>query len=261
MIEGNMSFGMGNFKGNGKVNGLPVWNHQLPLTMGGIIGPLAVGAPAKFGRAVSVDPTDPTTFLVGHPTGSHLLGILIADDAIMVQDPGMNDEYFEGRPATVMTFGLVQFAEFDPDLETPLLGMNVGINKVTGEIAFSASAFSGDYEIINASVYRKEEPNGVTVFLNWPLVKPSSETAPVTAVTTVLPAAGLIVVPTTAFLSCATPGAVIHYTLDGSTPTVASTVYDPIAGIAVTAAVTIKSLAKAPGYTASTVTSTAYTTA
>ena len=39
--------------------------------MGGIIG--AAGAPAKFGRAVSVDPTDPTTFLVGHPT-AHLLG-------------------------------------------------------------------------------------------------------------------------------------------------------------------------------------------
>ncbi len=54
----------------------------------------------------------------------------------------------------------------------------------------------------------------------------------------------------------ATPGATIYYTLDGSTPTVASAVYT--APIALTATTTIQAMASAPGYLQSGVTSQTY---
>jgi LysM repeat protein len=54
----------------------------------------------------------------------------------------------------------------------------------------------------------------------------------------------------------ATPGATIYYTLDGSTPTVASTVYTT--PITIAATTTIQAMASAPGYLQSTVTSGTY---
>ncbi|MGD0098492.1 MAG: chitobiase/beta-hexosaminidase C-terminal domain-containing protein [Terracidiphilus sp.] len=54
----------------------------------------------------------------------------------------------------------------------------------------------------------------------------------------------------------ATPGATIYYTLDGSTPTVASPVYT--APIALTATTTIQAIASAPGFLQSGVTSQTY---
>jgi len=58
-------------------------------------------------------------------------------------------------------------------------------------------------------------------------------------------------------LTDATRGAAIYYTLDGSTPTVASKVYS--VPISVTTTETIKSIALAPGYVASAVASATYT--
>jgi hypothetical protein len=53
-------------------------------------------------------------------------------------------------------------------------------------------------------------------------------------------------------LSCATPGAVIHYTLDGSTPTTASTVYrGPIPVSIAGSGTTLKAIAGGPGFTTS----------
>ena len=258
----NMSFTMGNFKGNGKVNGLPVFVHQLPLTKGGVMGPIDPAAPAKFGRAVSVDPDYPDVFLVGHPAGTVLKGILMADPAIMRQDPGMRDEYFEGRPTTVVTFGLLQFAEFDSTFSTPKEGMYVAINSVTGEIAFDDSAFvAPGYEAISADVYSSDDANGATIFLRYPMVDASPLPQPQTATPTFSPGSGAVASGTLIDIFCGTPGAVIHYTTDGSVPDATDPVYDPIAKITVTAGVTIRAIGITVSYSNSVVASATYTVA
>ncbi|WP_082722525.1 chitobiase/beta-hexosaminidase C-terminal domain-containing protein [Paenibacillus jilunlii] len=71
------------------------------------------------------------------------------------------------------------------------------------------------------------------------------------------PAGGVVAPGTTVALSSATSGAAIHYTLDGSVPTVSSPVYS--GPIAVTSAVTIKAIAVKSGMTDSAVMSEAYT--
>lgn len=263
MIAQNMNFSMGNFKGNGKLNGVPVFTHQLPLTKGGVMGTIdSVNAPAKFGRAVSVDPDDPDTFVMGHPAGTILKGILMFDSAIARNDPGMYDEYFEGRPATCATFGLLQFSEFDTAGSVPREGMHVGINTVTGQLIFDDAAIvAAGYEEIDAFVYETNGPNGVTIFLKSPFVTQTPETQPQTAAPQISPAAGAIPSGTQVFMLSATPGAKIYYTTDGSVPDNTDTLYDPIAKLTITGAVTVKAIAYADGYTPSAVTTVAYTLA
>jgi hypothetical protein len=58
-------------------------------------------------------------------------------------------------------------------------------------------------------------------------------------------------------ITCATAGATIHYTTDGSAPTAASAVYTTAVHVA--ASLTLKAIASAPGHTASAVGSAAYT--
>ena len=82
---------------------------------------------------------------------------------------------------------------------------------------------------------------------------------PTAATPTFTPAAGQVTSGTTVALATTTPGAVIHYTTNGTTPTASSPTYsDPIA---ITAATTIKAIAVADGYKNSAVGSASYTIA
>jgi len=74
---------------------------------------------------------------------------------------------------------------------------------------------------------------------------------------TFTPAAGTYSTAQSVALSCATSGATIYYTVDGSQPTTASSVYS--APISVTASETVKAMAVAAGSTNSLVASAAYT--
>jgi hypothetical protein len=80
---------------------------------------------------------------------------------------------------------------------------------------------------------------------------------PKVATPTFAPAAGEVLSGTEVAISCATTGATIYYTTDGSTPTTASTEYT--AAIEVTAAVTIKAIAVKEEMTDSAVATAAYT--
>jgi hypothetical protein len=267
-MERNMSFKIGsNFKGSGRPDGVPTFIDKLPIVRGGVIGALVDGAPAKMGRLVSVLPADPNTFLMGIPTGAYPVGILISDPAIMQNDPFMNDMYFEGRPATCMTFGMFDINTVDSGLAAGGIGMEVWANITTGQLGFAqvgGTPPSGTtYAKINAGVFYKDSPNGVKVWINWPLVAPTtSEAQPTVTTPTISPAAGAVPVGTAAYLFDATPDALIYYTVDGSTPTNASTLYaSTLGGIIIGAGVTIKAIAYRSGYNHSAVLTTVYTIA
>ncbi len=82
-------------------------------------------------------------------------------------------------------------------------------------------------------------------------------TDPLTAYPTFTPTPGVYYTPQSVTLSDAMSGAIIHYTLDGSTPTLSSPQY--IAPIAVSANTTINAIATAPGYMTSIVGGGSYT--
>jgi hypothetical protein len=82
-------------------------------------------------------------------------------------------------------------------------------------------------------------------------------TAPITAAPTFSPAAGTYTSGQSVTLTDSTPGAVIHYTTNGTTPTTASAVY--AAAIAVSASETIKAIAVAPSMQPSATATATYT--
>lgn len=173
MIAKNMSFNPVNFKGTGAVDGLPVFVHQFPLTKGGYIDLGAESGSAKFGRIVCVEATEKDTFKVGKTADGTIVGMLIADPAIMKNDPTMNDYYFAGRPATVCTLGLVQIASWDKAVTgavTPALGTVVVMNDKTGQVGFlaagTAAAPTGYTLLPGVKVYDVDGPNGVTLFVD-----------------------------------------------------------------------------------------------
>ncbi len=77
------------------------------------------------------------------------------------------------------------------------------------------------------------------------------------ATPTFLPVAGSYIADQNVALSCATPGATIHYTTDGSTPTDTSPTYS--GAIPVTSTTTIKAIAMKTGLTDSAVATAVYT--
>lgn len=86
---------------------------------------------------------------------------------------------------------------------------------------------------------------------------PDTLTAKKVAAPTAIPAAGAITSGNTVYLQCATDGATIYYTTNGSTPTTASTLYS--GGITISATTTIKAIAVKANLTNSDVATFAYT--
>ncbi len=245
------------FKGNAKVNGVPTFVDKLPLTLGGI-----AGEDLHFGTVVSIVPgTNRRVFVKGVPANSVIKGIVMLDPTIMRADPAMNDFYFEGKPCTVVTYGLVDILKYDVTQLPPVEGCSVWVNNETGEIAFrayDASALTG-YTKLNAYVYETFDPNGAKVFFGATGIAAASgnESVDTVATPTADPAAGEVAAGTKVELATATAGATIYYTVDGSAPTLDSDVYTD--KIEVTAPVTIKAIAVKEGMAGSATLTAAYT--
>ncbi len=80
---------------------------------------------------------------------------------------------------------------------------------------------------------------------------------PTAATPVFTPGTGTYSVAQAVVISTTTPGATIHYTSDGSTPTTGSTVYS--AAVPVSTSATLKAIATAPGYATSAVGTASYT--
>ncbi|MBO7067886.1 MAG: chitobiase/beta-hexosaminidase C-terminal domain-containing protein [Bacteroidaceae bacterium] len=83
----------------------------------------------------------------------------------------------------------------------------------------------------------------------------------VVATPSISPASGAVASGTKVTITCATEGASIYYTTDGSTPTSSSTAYNPASKPTITAATTVKAIAVKDGLTDSEVASASYTIA
>lgn len=253
---GNMGpFDPTSFKGTAPVTGVPVFVDKLPLTIGGI-----AGEEVKFGRVVSINPANRREFVMGVKSGYVIKGVSMLDPTIMRADPGQQKYYFVGRPMTVTTLGIIEIREYDISQSAPMEGSTVWCKNSTGEIAFNdgTDISSSGYTKLNAYVYETLDPNGAKVFFNLPLtVTQTRETVGTVSTPTASPAAGAVASGTPVALATSTPGAVIYYTTDGSTPSRESEVYS--APITVSSAVTIKAIAVKEGFDPSTTLSAAYT--
>ena len=81
------------------------------------------------------------------------------------------------------------------------------------------------------------------------------------ATPTISPAGGAIASGTEVTITCATDGATIYYTTDGTTPTSSSSAYNPLSKPTITSACTIKAIAIKDGLTDSEIASVSYTIA
>ena len=248
-------------KGNAKVTGVPVFVDKLPLTIGGI-----AGENVHFGRVVSINPTsNRRQFVEGCPAGNVIKGIAMLDPTIMRVDPGMNDFYFEGRPMTATTVGIIEIREYDTTQSAPMEGSTVWANNKNGLIAFNdgTDISTSGYTRLNAWVYETLDPNGAKVAFGLPSFTTSQTRESVTQVATPTssPAEGSVASGTEVTLTTTTEGATILYTLDGSTPDMSSDVFDVNKPIIITASVTVKAIAIAEGYDPSAVLTADYTIA
>lgn len=248
-------------KGNAKVTGVPVFVDKLPLTIGGI-----AGENVHFGRVVSIDPTtNRRQFVEGCPSGNIIKGIAMLDPTIMRVDPGMNDYYFQGRPMTATTVGIIEIREYDTSKNAPMEGSTVWCRNSDGLLAFNdgTNISASGYTKLNAWVYETLDPNGAKVAFGLPsfTVSQTRESVTQVATPTASPAAGEVTSGTKVTLATTTDGATILYTLDGTTPDMSSDVFDPNNPIVITAGVTVKAIAVCEGQDPSNVLTAAYTVA
>lgn len=253
--QGNMGpFGPVRFQGGARINASPVFVDKLPLTLGGI-----AGVDAYFGRIVSRQGNS-HQFLKGIPTGANACGMLVWDPTIAYASPAMQNFYFEGRPATVVTYGLIELMDYDLAYQAPTFGSKVIANNDDGHIAFIGASDSvpSGWTQLNAAVYDTMEPNGVKLWLNTPIVAPNFTVLPQAATPVADPAAGAVAAGTKLMLTTATVNAQIRYTLDGTTPTFSSPVFPP-EGLSIVAPVTVKAIATRQDLSPSAMLTAAYT--
>lgn len=259
-LQSNMApFAPVSIKGNANISGVPTFVDKLPLTIGGI-----AGEDLHFGRVASIDPLNRRMFVEGIDTGNVVKGIVAYDPSIGRGDPAMNDYYFAGRPATLFTMGLVDIYDYDLTQSAPLEGSTVWARNSDGVIAFNdgTDISSNGYTKLNAFVYETLDPNGAKVWFGLPLVTTQTrETTTATATPTASTPAGAVAAGTVIYLTTTTGGAKIYYTVDGTTPTMESALYDASRGIVISSALTINAIAVHEGNDPSAVLTASYTVA
>ncbi|MBR5660054.1 MAG: chitobiase/beta-hexosaminidase C-terminal domain-containing protein [Bacteroidales bacterium] len=134
------------------------------------------------------------------------------------------------------------FASTDQDVAT--ISSDGTVTIVGGGSATISATYTGD----ESSTYK-------TTIVSYTLTV--TDTRETVATPTFNPAAGEVTANTSVIISCATEGATIYYTVDGTTPTIESTVYS--SAITIDAAKTIKAIAMKANYKNSEVATAAFT--
>lgn len=127
----------------------------------------------------------------------------------------------------------------------------VNANGVVTAVAEGETTISATYDGSDSNAPYK------TTTVHYTLTVTDNRTA--CATPSFSPAAGAVAANSTVTISCETEGATIHYTIDGSEPTTASTTYS--SAITINAAKTIKAIAVKPNYKNSEIATAAYTIA
>lgn len=260
MISQNASLAIG-FKGAAKLNGVPMFLHQLPMMAGGVIDNLETEDPA-FGVLVSSFPNETGTFRVGIPTGAIPRGVLIFDAAISENDPGKPSSYFPGNPASAAMFGPVQYSSWGKTASgaiDPVLGCKVIAKNTTGVIEFipaATPAAPNGWTTLNAAVMAKDfDANGVTIFFGGDALS-AAEELPVAATPVASPVAGTYTGTQNVTLTCSTGASSIYYTVDGSEPDQTDSLYST--PVAIAANTTLRARAFATNYAPSNILTAAY---
>ncbi|MBN8218270.1 MAG: chitobiase/beta-hexosaminidase C-terminal domain-containing protein [Spirochaetes bacterium] len=118
-------------------------------------------------------------------------------------------------------------------------------------LLYTAPLVLSNTSIVKAYASKIGWEDSATTFARYVLTTTSQAAAPVFSLTN-----GSYNLFRSVFITCATPGATIYYTQDGSTPTVLSATYQPIA---VSTSRTIKAIAYATNWAASVVVTATYT--
>lgn len=146
---------------------------------------------------------------------------------------------------------------------------NVAVSTTTSGVTVTGSVVTGTSTLTLSGVTTATEnvvitftnSNSSNVRIDDIVLKGKQAVLTKVAAPAIIPASGAVVSGTAVTMTCATEGATIYYTTNGSTPTSSSTAYNPAIKPTITSACTIKAIGIKAGLTDSEVASASYTIA
>ncbi|MCR8635484.1 cadherin-like beta sandwich domain-containing protein [Paenibacillus radicis (ex Xue et al. 2023)] len=222
---------------------------------------------------LSVNPNG-TKIYVANQSGNSVSVIKVADNTVEATItvgtlPTATEVSPDGSRVYVANSGSSTASVINTTNNTVVSTISVGTNPyVIGISADGTRAFTVNYTSNNMSVIRTSDNTVIQTIALSPgpfmvgtfMVSTAVATNPAqqqVVAPTASPASGMVAAGTTVVLSTPTPDAEIYYTIDGTTPTVGSTLYST--PISVTSTTTIKAIAVKSGMTDSSIMSASYT--
>ena len=213
---------------------------------------------------VSGAPAETTTASINSPVGTYPItisqGTLAASNYTFL---------FQNATLTITTLGTTATPAFKPAAGAYTSVQSVSITDTTTGAAIyyttdgSVPSTSSTPYSVAITVSSTQTIRAIAIAPGYAQSTVASATYTITLPTATpvfTPAAGTYTGAQTVTIADATPGAIIYYTTNGTTPTTSSSQYPPV-GIRVPATETIKAIAVATGYSQSAVASAAYTIA
>ena len=159
----------------------------------------------------------------------------------------------EAVTPTKITFHAMKYN----DSETSITVNGKAVTDLTGDVAEYTVNYDGSTEVSAIAISTPTKRAYITKVTVYYDDGGGAPVTPTCATPTFSPAAGAYIDAQNVTISCATEGATIYYTIDGTDPTTSSSVYST--PIAVSTTTTIKAMAVKDGFNNSTIASAIYT--